>query len=73
MRDLDTHIWKEWTIRDFIEDSEMIIDRIMKGQSFKPPFKSKDELSKFLRENYPYTKSDTPEVTHHFATKYNLK
>jgi len=62
MRDLNTHIWEGWTIKDFIEGINIEIEHA-------PPFKNKKELKKFCIENQPYYKKYIPEVVEHYSYK----
>lgn len=69
----DKHIWEGWTVQSFIESLSGGIDMIMKGQSWKEPFKKRDELKKYCMENQPYYKKHIPEVVDYFVGKYNIK
>jgi hypothetical protein len=73
MANLQRHIWEGWTAQDFIDELSDQIDRIMRGESWQKPFKTKAELSKFTKENQPYYKKSIPEVNAYFARKYGLK
>ena len=44
----------------------------MNYESFIEPFKSKKEMSKYIREKQPYYKKSIPEVNEYFAKKYGL-
>ena len=46
---------------------------IMSGQSWREPFRNKQELADWCRDNQPYYKKRIPEVNSHFARMYNLK
>ena len=46
---------------------------IMSGQSWREPFRNKQELADWCRDNQPYYKKRIPEVNSHFAKMYNLK
>ena len=48
---LDRVIWEGWTVQNFIDDLEPMIDMIMNYESFIEPFKTKKEISKYIREN----------------------
>ena len=72
MSNLNRVIWEGWTAQNFIDDLEPIIDMIMNYESFIDPFKSKKEMSKYIRENQPYYKKSIPEVNNYFAKKYGL-
>ena len=57
---MDRHIREGWTM-------------IMSGQSWREPFRNKQELADWCRDNQPYYKKRIPEVNSHFARMYNLK
>ena len=73
MSTLDRVIWEGWTAQNFIYDLEPMIDMIMNYESFIEPFKTKREISKYIRENQSYYKKSIPEVDEYFAKKYGLK
>lgn len=73
MSNLQRVIWEGWTAQDFIDELEPQIDMIMRGESWRKPFKTKAELSQFTRENQPYYKKTIPGVNAYFAKKYGLK
>jgi hypothetical protein len=62
---LDKHIWEGWTVRDFINDLDVIIGY--------QTFKDRKELKAWCMDNQPYYKKYIPEVVNHYATKLNLK
>ena len=66
-------IWEGWTVQDFIDDVDYIIEMIMKGQSIEKKFENKEELKKWLREHQSNYKKDIPEVIEYFTNLYNLK
>ena len=66
-------IWEGWTVQDFIDDLECQIDLIMWGESWQQPFKSKNELAQYTKENQSYYKKTIPERDSYFARKYGLK
>ena len=66
-------IWEGWTVQDFIDDLECQIDLIMWGESWQQPFKSKNELAQYTKENQSYYKKTIPELDSYFARKYGLK
>ena len=57
---MDRHIREGW-------------EMIMSGQSWREPFRNKQELADWCRDNQPYYKKRIPEVNSHFARMYNLK
>ena len=67
------HIWEGWTVQSFIDELEVQVQMIMNKQSWKEPFKSKEELKEWCMDNQPYYKKHIPEVVNHFADKYKLK
>ena len=52
---------------------DMATKMIMSGQSWREPFRNKQELADWCRDNQPYYKKRIPEVNSHFARMYNLK
>lgn len=68
----EKHIWEGWTVKDFIEDLEPTLDRIMQGNSWIKPIKNKTELKNWCIENQPYYKKYIPEVANYFSNKYKL-
>lgn len=70
--DFDKYVWEGWRVRDFIEDLEVSVRVIMAGESWRKPFKDRDELKKWCMENQPYYKKYIPEVVNYFAQKYNI-
>lgn len=45
----------------------------MCGESWQKPFRTKEELARFIKENQPYYKKEIPEVNSYFAEKYWLR
>ena len=41
MNPLQREVWEGWTVQDFIDDLTPQLDRIMRGESWTKPFKSK--------------------------------
>lgn len=68
----EKHIWEGWTVKDFIEDLEPTLDRIMQNNSWIKPIKNKTELKNWCMENQPYYKKYIPEVIKYFSNKYKL-
>lgn len=66
------HIWEGWTVQDFIDDLEITFSMIMNGNSWKAPFKTKDEIRAWCKYNQPYYKKHIPEVANHFIKKAGL-
>lgn len=69
---LDKEIWEGWTVRGFIKELQPELDAIMKGKAMIPPFESKLELKRWLREAQPYYKKEIPEVVEYFSRLYCL-
>ena len=57
---MDRYVWEGWTVGAC-------------GQSWREPFRNKQELADWCRDNQPYYKKRIPEVNSHFAKMYNLK
>ena len=55
---MDRHIREGWTVGAFIRELAPQVEMIMSGQSWREPFRNKQEI---------------PEVNSHFARMYNLK
>ena len=70
--DLNKEIYEGWTVRDFIADLEPFLNMIMRGQSWCPVIKSKEELKKWCMDNQPYYKRYIPDVVNYFAMKYRI-
>ena len=70
---LNKHIYEGWTVQNFIDELEPTFDMIMSGQSWKQPFKDREELKRWCMDNQPYYKKYIPEVVNYLATKYNIK
>ena len=66
---LEKHIWEGWTVNDFIESLELSFNQIMNGQSWKKPFKSKEEVKDWCKDNQPYYKKHIPDVVNYFVAK----
>lgn len=73
MKNLNRNVWEGWTPQDFIDSLSYEIDMIMTGNSWHKPFKTKKELSDYIKDNQPYYKKSIPEVNDYFISKYGLK
>lgn len=73
MENLNRNVWEGWTPKDFIDELAGEIDIIMTGNSWIKPFKTKKELTDYIKDNQPYYKKSIPEVNTYFAKKYGLK
>jgi hypothetical protein len=69
----EKHIWEGWTVGSFIDSLSPEMEMIMKGQSWKESFKTREELKKYCMENQPYYKKHIPEVVDYFVNKYNIE
>lgn len=72
MANLNRNVWEGWTPQDFINDLMPSFDMIMSGQSWKKPFKTKEEIKEWCKENQPYYKKAIPEVNNFFIKRANL-
>lgn len=74
---LDKHIWEGWTVQDFVDELEPILNIKMRsgGGMFdnKPFLSTKSELKDWCKDNQPYYKKHIPQVVNYFAKKFNLK
>ena len=59
---MDRYVWEGWTVGAFI-----------RGHSWGEPFRNKQELADWCRDNQPYYKKRIPEVNSYFARMYNIK
>ena len=68
----DRHIWEGWTVQSFIDELQPIFNMIMRNQSHIKPFKTKEELKSWCKDNQPYYKKHIPEVYNHFLKPSQL-
>jgi len=68
--DRNKHIWEGWTIGNFIDELEPILDMIMSNRSHVKPFTNKQGLRGWVKDNQPYYKQHIPEVSNYFINKY---
>lgn len=66
-------VWEGWTVGNFIDELAPQVNMIMNGESWRKPFRTKQELAAWCKENQPYYKKRIPDVNNHFAAMYNLK
>ena len=66
---LNKHIWEGWTVQSFIDELEPTFNQIMNDQSWQKPFKTKDELKEWCKDNQPYYKKHIPDVVNYFLSK----
>lgn len=71
--DMDREIWEGWTVRDFIDYMEPLMDEIMLGRSLHKPFATKTQMAVFITSNQPHYKRKIPEVIKYFAERYCLQ
>ena len=69
---LNKHIWEGWTVYAFINSLKDEIEMIMNNQSWKKPFKTREELAKWCMDNQPFYKLEIPEVVSYFYNKYDI-
>ena len=69
---LNKHISEGWTVQSFIDELEPTFNLIMDNNSWKKPFKDKEELKKWCMENQPYYKKHIPDVFKYFLSKTKL-
>ena len=69
---LNKHIWEGWTVKDFIDELNDIVEMIQNNDSHIEPFKTKEELKVWCMDNQPYYKKYIPEVVEYFAKKHNI-
>ena len=65
---LDRHIWEGWYVSDFIDELQPLFDLELRYR----PFKTKDDLKKWCKDNQPYYKKHIPEVYNHFLKQLML-
>ena len=68
----DRHIWEGWTVQSFIDELEPTFNMIMDNNSWQKPFKSKEEVKTWCKDNQPYYKKHIPEVAKYFIKKTGL-
>jgi hypothetical protein len=71
--DLSKHIWEGWTVQNFIDELEPTFNMIMNNNSWQKPFKSKEEVKTWCKDNQPYYKKYIPSVVNYFCKEYNIK
>ena len=68
----DKHIWEGWTVQSFIDDLEPTFNMIMANGSWQKPFKTKQEIKDWCKDNQPHYKKHIPEVVNYFTKKAGL-
>ena len=71
--DMNKHIWEGWTVQQFVDELEPMFNMIMRGQSWKKLFQTKEELKEWCKDNQPYYKKYIPSVYNYFLKKTNFK
>lgn len=66
------HIWEGWTVQAFINDLEPVFNMIMSNRSHIKPFKNKQEVKDWCKDNQPGYKKHIPEVCKYFTKKAGL-
>lgn len=65
-------IWEGWTVQNFIDELEPLFNMIMNNNSHIKPFKNKQEIKDWCKDNQPYYKKYIPDVCNYFIKKANL-
>lgn len=73
MENLQRNVWEGWTPQDFIDSLSAEIRMIMAGESWRKPFKTKQELLDYIPEHQPYYKKPIKEVNNYFVNLYGLR
>lgn len=66
------HVWEGWTVQCFINELEPSFNQIVNGNSWMKPFKTKEEVKEWCKDNQPYYKKHIPDVYNYFIKKSNL-
>ena len=66
---LDKHIWEGWTVQSFIDALEPTFNMIMSNNSWQKPFKTKQEIKDWCKDQQPYYKKNIPDVVNYFSAK----
>lgn len=66
------HVWEGWTVQSFIDELEPTFNMIMNNGSWQKPFKSKEEVKAWCKDNQPYYKKHIPEIAKYFIQKTGL-
>jgi hypothetical protein len=69
---LEKHIWEGWTVGAFIDELESTFNMIMSNNSWQKPFKTKQEIKDWCKDNQPYYKKHIPDVCNYFIQKAGL-
>ena len=69
MANLNKHIWEGWTVQSFINELEPTFDMIMSNNSWKKPFKNREDIKVWCMDNQPYYKKYIKEVVDYFVNK----
>jgi hypothetical protein len=71
--DYNKHIWEGWTVQNFIDELEQLVEIAVHGIGYFKTIENKEQLKEFCKDNQPYYKKHIPEVVNHFAQKYNIE
>lgn len=63
------HVYEGWTVQSFIDELEPTFTMIMNSNSWQKPFKTKEEVKDWCKDNQPYYKKHIPGVVNYFAKK----
>ena len=69
---LSKHIWEGWTVGGFISELEPTFNTIMNDQSWREPFKNKEELKEWYKDNQPYYKTHSEVYNYFLKAHTNL-
>ena len=61
-------VWEGWTVQSFIDELEPTFKMIMNNQSHRKPFKTKEEIKEWCKDNQQHI----PDVYKYFVTQANI-
>lgn len=70
---MDDEIWEGWTAEAFVEHLRPLADIIQRGESWRKPFKTYEELAAWCTDNQPYYKERIDLVVDYFARRYAIR
>ncbi len=68
---LNREVWEGWTPQKFIDELKVEMEMIMTGASWRKPFRTRKQMTDYIRENQPYYKKEIPEVNEYFVNLYS--
>ena len=68
----DKHIYEGWTVRDFIEELEPLLDMIQTGNSCYHPMTTRAEIRSWTADNQSYYKKPVTDVVNYFCNRYKI-